>query len=156
MKYVGILANTNKPIIKDVLFEFFSLVEGSEHIEEIILEWETIESGWNPYPLELPAPATISLTVETEALYVKIRVEGDKIEQYHLTDRPYEKDLELEAGSYIIGVQTPAFTGLVTMVVTIRYPAAIYDIRAQKDNTIITARAEASYLRIGVISWQVE
>jgi hypothetical protein len=42
------------------------------------------------------------------------------------------------------------------MVVTVTYAAAIYDIRAQKDNTIITARAKASYLGVGVISWQVE
>ncbi len=35
MKYIGLLANTNKPIIKDVLFEFFSLVEGSEHIYQV-------------------------------------------------------------------------------------------------------------------------
>ena len=119
--------------------------------------WETIESGWNPHPLELPAPATISLTVETEALWVKIRFSGDNIDQYHLKDPPYELELHIDPADYdTIGVQTPAFSGLVTMVITIRYPAAIYDIRAQRDNTIITARAEASLLRIGVISWQVE
>jgi len=35
MNYVGILANTNKAMIKEVLYEFFSRVEGSEHIYQV-------------------------------------------------------------------------------------------------------------------------
>ena len=131
-------------------------IEQSENIVTETLEWET-EPGWNDYPLELLAPATISLAIETEAEYVKVKLLGDQIEMHLLKDPPYETELEIESpGSYIIQVETPAFRGLVTMVVTIRYPAAIYDIRAQKDNTIITARAKAGYLGVGVISWQVE
>ncbi len=130
-------------------------VEGSEDSEVQTLEWET-EAGWNDYPLDMLGPGTISLEVETEAPFVKVKLLGGK-PQLYILDLPYEIELEIEsAGSYIVQVETPSFRGLVTMVVTVNYPAAIYDIRAQKDNSIITARAKASYLGIGVISWQVE
>jgi len=131
-------------------------VEESEEIETIILEWE-IEAGWNDYPLDMPGPGTVSLLVETEADYVKVKLLGDTPQMYLLKDPPYTTELQIEsAGSYIIQVETPAHRGLVTMTVTIIYPAAIYDIRAQKDNSIITGRAKASYLGIRVISWEVE
>lgn len=131
-------------------------IEESEDIVTETLEWET-EPGWNDYPLELPAPATISLAIETEADFVKVKLIGDQIDMHLLKDPPYETELEIaSAGSYIIQVETPAFRGVVTMVVTIVYPAAIYDIRAQKDNCTITARVKAGYLGVGVISWYVE
>ncbi len=131
-------------------------VEDSEDSEETTLEWET-EPGWNDYPLDMEGPGTISLLVETEADFVKVKLLGGTPQMYHLKVRPYELEMEIEsAGSYIIQVQTPTYTGLVIMVVTTTYPAAIYDIRAQQDNSIITVRAKASYLGIGVISWQVE
>jgi hypothetical protein len=130
-------------------------VEDSEESEETILEWET-EAGWNDYPLDMAGPGTISLAVETEAPFVKVKLLGGK-PQLYILDLPYEIELEIEsAGPYIVQVETPSFRGVVTMVVTVTYAAAIYDIRAQKDNTIITARAKASYLGVGVISWQVE
>jgi len=123
--------------------------------EETTLEWET-EAGWNDYPLEMEGPGTISLAVETEAPFVKVKLLGGK-PQLYILDLPYEIELEIEsAGSYIVQVETPSFRGLVTMVVTVTYPAAIYDIRAQKDNSIITARVTASCLGVGLISWQVE
>lgn len=131
-------------------------VEDSEDSEETTLEWET-EPGWNDYPLDMEGPGTISLAVETEADFVKVKLLGGAPQMYHLKVRPYELELEIEsAGSYIIQVETPAYRGLVTMVVTTTYPAAIYDIRAQQDNSIITVRAKASYLATRVISWQIE
>ena len=132
-------------------------IEESEDSETITLEWET-EAGWNDYPLDMEGPGTISLLIETEAVDVMVKLLGGKPQLYHLDPpSPYTQELEIEsAGSYIVQVNTPAFRGLVTMTVTTTYPAAIYDIRAQQDNSIITVRAKASYLGIGVVSWQVE
>ena len=130
-------------------------IEESEDIETIILEWET-EPAWKyEYLLDMAGPVTVSLTVETEVGHVMVWLGNKQV--YNSQDPPDGLVLQIEPDDpHIIRVQTPAYTGLVTMVVTIRYPAAIYDIRAQQDNSIITARAEASCLRIGVISWQVE
>lgn len=132
-------------------------IEESEDSETITLEWET-EPGWNEYYLlDMPGPVTIGLEFETEADFVKVKLLGKNPQEYNLKVPPYELELQIDPADYdAIEVQTPAFTGLVTMVVTITYPAAIYDIRAQKDNSIITVEAKASYLGIGVSSWQVE
>jgi len=52
MKYVGILANTNKPIIKEVLLEFFSLVEGCEYVFQV-------PDSLNSIILDIPSYITI-------------------------------------------------------------------------------------------------
>ena len=131
-------------------------VEDGEHSKEETVEWVT-EPGWNEHLLDMPGPGTLDLMIETEAPFVKVKLLGDKPKEYNLFFPPFELELQIgSAGIYIIQVETPGYTGLVTMTITTTYPAAIYDIRAQKDNTIITARAEASNLRVGVRSWQVE
>jgi len=45
MKHIGILANTNKSIIKNVLSEFFTLVKDSEHIFQVPDSLKTIYSS---------------------------------------------------------------------------------------------------------------
>jgi hypothetical protein len=69
-------------------------VEDSEESEETILEWET-EAGWNDYPLDMAGPGTISLAVETEAPFVKVKLLGGK-PQLYILDLPYEIELEIE------------------------------------------------------------
>jgi hypothetical protein len=132
-------------------------VEGGEDSKIETVEWETTGQGWDDHPLYMPGPGTLDLLIETEAEFVKVKLLGDKPKEYNLFFPPFELELQIgSAGFYIIQVETPNFTGLVSMTITTTYPAAIYDIRAQKDNSIITAQAKASYLGVGVISWQVE
>ncbi len=59
MKYVGILANTNKSIIKDVLLEFFTLVKESEHVYQVPDSLKAIYSS---------LPSHISIKTELELL----------------------------------------------------------------------------------------
>jgi len=77
-------------------------------------------------------------------------------------DGPYIADFEIDsAGSYIILITlrkenkySPLGAGPITITVT--YPIASYDIRAQKGNYTITARATASYQATKITSWQIE
>jgi len=120
------------------------------------LEWIS-DPGWKyVYWLEMPGSGTITLAFETQASHVKVWL--DQTQVYNKHGPPYEElVLLVDPDDYdFIQVQTPSDGVLVTMTITTVYPAAIYDIRAQKDDTSITARAEASYLGVGVISWQVE
>ena len=131
-------------------------VEDSEDSEETTLEWRS-DPGWKyVYELEMEGPGTVTLEFETAAEHVKVWLGQTVV--YNELGPPYEElVLQINSeGTYIIQVQTPSDGVLVIMVVTTTYPAAIYDIRAQQDNSIITVRAKASYLGIGVISWQVE
>jgi len=135
-------------------------VEGSEDIEIETFDLE-IEAGWHDIPLDMEGPGTVSLLIEIDATYLKVKL-GET--DYHLKEDPpytppYTAEFEIDSpGSYIIEMQIPpeASRGLVTITFTTNYPAAIYDIRAQQDNFIITVRAKAGYLGIEVISWQVE
>ncbi len=65
------------------------------------------------------------------------------------------------AGAYTIRVTLPRTSeygplGPGPITITIRYPIASYDTRAQKGDRTITVRATASYLATRVISWQVQ
>ncbi|MBA7660585.1 hypothetical protein ES703_68588 [subsurface metagenome] len=139
------------------------VVEDGEDIVTETLEWWS-DSGWNEvHLLDILGASTMSLLIETEADHVKVKLYEGKhpLGVYDFMDPPddppHELELEIDSeGLYEIHVQTPSEGALVTTTVTITYPVVIYDIRARKDNTIITARAKASYLGVGVISWQVE
>ena len=131
-------------------------VVDSEVSETETLEWIS-DPGWKyVYWLEMPGPGTINLAFETEANHLKVWL--DQTQVYNEIGPPYDElELVIDPDDYdYIQVQTPSDGVLVTMTVTFVYAAAVYDIRAQKEDTSITARAEASYLGVGVISWQVE
>lgn len=77
-------------------------------------------------------------------------------------DGPYIAEFEISsAGSYNILVTLPKENkygplGPDPITISITYPIASYDIRAQKGDHTITVRATASYLATRVISWQIE
>jgi len=135
------------------------VIEEGEDSETETLDWD-IKAGWNEYELYMEGPGTISLLIETDALFVKVKLgQTSYFFKYPPCDPPHTAEFEIESdGWYTIEMQIPpeAYRGPVTTTVTITYPVIIYDIRAQKDDCIITARAKASYLGVGVISWQVE
>ena len=121
------------------------------------------ESGWNEYyTLNMPGPGIVTLEFETEAPFVKVKLLGDgHPKEYNLKPPnywpPYKLVRLIDPDEHdTILVQTPNYTAFVTMTVTITYDATIYDIRAQRGNTIITATVQVSCRGIGVRSWQVE
>ena len=121
--------------------------------------WNTDPNFKYFYSLDdMAGPGTATLVIETEVGHLMVFL--DQSQEYNKTLYPPDSHtvvLSVDPADYdFIRVQTPSFFGLVTMTVTYTYHADIYDIEAQKDNTIITARAKASYLGVGVISWQVE
>ncbi len=130
-------------------------VEDSEVSETETLYWTT-EPAWKYiYELDMAGPGTVTLVVETAVGRLKVWL--DQTPEYNEDHTSHNVVLQVDPADYdFIQVQTPSFAGDVTMTVTYTYPAAIYDIRAEKDDTIITARVKASYLGVGVISWQVE
>lgn len=129
-------------------------VEDAGATETITPEWQT-GSGWMSYPLRATDEGVVLVVVETDAPIVKIKLRGAPGPP---GSSPYTAEID-EAGSYAIRVQTldeneEVYDGPGT--ITITYPIASYDIRAQKGDCTTTVRATASYLATRVISWQIE
>ena len=136
-------------------------VEDAGATETVIPEWQDGKK-WQTYTVDTTDRGTITVVVETDAPAVDITLEGVV---YELEGgSPYVAEFEIDsADSYSIQVITyeydkkgkkkaASFPGIIT----ITYPIASYDIRAQKGDCTITVRATASYLATRVISWQIE
>ena len=136
-------------------------VEDAGATETITPEWQGGKK-WQEYPVDTIDKGIITVVVETDAPAVDIKLGGTT---YELEGgSPYTAEFLTDAaGSYKIKVKTfkydkkgkktaASFPGIIT----ITYPIASYDIRAQKGDCVTTVRATASYLTTRVISWQIE
>ena len=133
--------------------------------ETITPEWQDGEGEHN-YNIDTTESGTITAVIDniTASKIVKVMLKkaGEQPTYEFDGDGPYTAEFEIDsAGSYIVVVQLPKETeygplGPGPITITITYPVASYDIRAQKGDCTITARATASYLETRVISWQVE
>ncbi len=137
-------------------------IEGAGATETIIPEWLT-GADWVPYPFRATDTGTVLVVVECEADIVRIKLVGAPgsagSSPYTAPVgpvRPGQPDQQIQ-------VQTRTSTGhgheapyYGPGTITITYPIASYDIRAEKGDRAITVRATASYMATRVISWQVE
>ena len=136
-------------------------VEGAGATETLTPEWQDGKK-WQKYPVDTTDKGTITVVVETDAPAVDIKLEQVV---YELEGgSPYTAEFVIDsAGSYRIEVKTfeydkkgkkkeASFPGTISLT----YPIASYDIRAQRGDCTITVRATASYLATRVISWQIE
>jgi len=130
--------------------------------ETIIPEWLT-GPDWVYYPFRTTDTGFVLVIVECEAPIVRIKLVGAAGSP---GNSPYTAPVEpVSPGQpdQQIQVQLRALDGKGKEIpyygpgtITIIYPIASYDIRAQTDERTITVRATASYLATRVISWQIE
>jgi hypothetical protein len=135
---------------------------GTGVTETVIPEWLTGPS-WVYYPFRATDIGTVLVVVECAAPIIRIRLVGSTLPQ---GTSPYTAPVEAVSPSepdQEIQVQTRTYDGHGHEIpyygpgtITITYPIASYDIRAQQGERTTTVRATASYLATRVISWQIE
>ena len=140
----------------------YPVVGGTGATETIIPEWLT-GPDWVHYPFRATDTGFVLVIVECGAPIVRIKLHGGPAQPGEFSYTADYTAVIDEAGSYEIWVQTRDYDeeeGEIPYygpgTITITYPIASYDIRAQKGDRTITVRATASYLATRVISWQIE
>jgi len=137
-------------------------IGGTGATETIIPRWLT-GSGWVYYPFRATDVGTILVIVECGAPVVKIELRGAPgppgSSPYTAAVEPVSPDqpdqeIRVQTRTYNEKGKEIPYYGPGT--ITITYPIASYDIRAQQGDRAITVRATASYLATRVIWWQVE
>ena len=142
-------------------------VEDAGATETITPQWQD-GKGKHDYNIDTTDSGTITVVIDniTASKIVKVMLKkaGEQPTYEFSGDGPYAAVFETDsAGSYIVVVQLPnpekteyGPLGDGAITITITYPIASYDIRAQKGDCVTTVRATASYLTTRVISWQIE
>lgn len=140
---------------------------GTGVTETIIPQWLT-GSGWVYYPFRATDTGITTVTVECAAQIIRIKLYGSSYPQGTYTapggtytvpvgpvspDQP-DQQIMVQTCNYDKKGHEVPYTGPGT--ITIAYPIASYDIRAEQGERTITVRATASYLATRVISWQIE
>jgi len=140
-------------------------VEDAGATEMIMPDWEDGEGEHN-YDFQTSDEGSITVVIAditaSKPVIVKLSHVPGQPDYEFQGDGPYIAEFEIDsAGAYNILVTLPMENkygplgpGPITIAIT--YPIASYDIRAQKGDRTITARATAGYLATRVISWQVE
>ena len=133
--------------------------------ETITPQWEDGEGEHN-YGFDTTDSGSITVVIDNITASKPVIVELSRVPgqpDYEFQgDGPYTAEFEIEsAGSYNILVTLPDTNkygplGPGPITISITYPVASYDIRAQEGDRTITVRATASYLATWVISWQTE
>ena len=140
-------------------------VEDAGATETITPEWQDGE-GEHTYDFRSSDNGSISVVLDNITASKPVIVELSHVSgqpDYEFQgEGPYIADFETDsAGSYTILVTLPRTNkygplGPGPITISITYPIASYDIRAQKGDRTITVRATASYLATKVVSWQIE
>jgi len=140
-------------------------VEDAGATETITPEWQDGEGEHN-YDFQASDKGSITVVIDNISASKPVIVELSHVSgqpDYEFRgDGPYIAEFEIDsAGSYNILVTLPrenkyGSLGPGPITISITYPIASYDIRAQKGDRTITVRATASYLATRVISWQIE
>ncbi len=135
---------------------------GNGVTETVIPQWLT-GPDWVYYPFRATDTGTVLVVVKCDAPIVRIKLVGAP---GAAGSSPYTSPVgPVSPGEpdQQIQVQTRTYDGEGEEVpyygpgtITITYPIASYDIRAQQGERTITVRATASYLATRVISWQIE
>jgi hypothetical protein len=135
---------------------------GTGVTETIIPEW-LIGPDWVYYPFRSTDTGTVLVTVECAAPIIRIKLVGAP---GSWSDSPYtapvgavspgepDQQIQVQTRTYDHKHNEIPYYGPGT--ITIAYPIASYDIRAQQGERTITVRATASYMATRVISWQIE
>jgi hypothetical protein len=135
---------------------------GTGVTETIIPQWLTGPS-WVYYPFRATDTGIVTVIVECAAPIVRIKLVGAPgsagSSPYTAPVGPVspsqpDKQIQVRTRTYDAHGHEVPYYGPGT--ITIAYPIASYDIRAQQDERTITVRATASYLATRVISWQIE
>jgi hypothetical protein len=135
---------------------------GTGVTETIIPQWLTGPS-WVRYPFRATDTGTVLVVVECDAPIIRIKLVGAAgsagSSPYTAPVEPVspsqpDQKIKVKTSTYDEEGHEVPYYGPGT--ITITYPIASYDIRAQQGERTITARATASYLATRVISWQIE
>jgi len=139
-------------------------VEDAGATETITPEWQDGEGEHN-YNFQASDKGSVTVVIDNITAAKPVIVELSRVpgqpDYSFRGDGPYTAVFEIDsADSYNILVTLPRENkygplepGPITISIT--YPIASYDIRAQKGDRTITVRATASYLATTVVSWQV-
>ena len=140
-------------------------VEDAGAAETVTPEWQDGE-GEHTYDFNTTDKGSITVVIDNITASKPVIVELSQVPgqpNYEFTgDGPYTAVFEIDsAGLYNTLVTLPktnkySALGPGPITITITYPIASYDIRAQKGDCTITVRATASYLATRVISWEIE
>jgi hypothetical protein len=140
---------------------------GTGVTEMIIPTWLTGPS-WVYYPFRATDTGVVTVTVQCDAQIIRIKLEGSSYPQGNFSApggtytvpvgpvSPGQSDQRIMVQTRNLdkkGKEVPYY-GPGT--ITIAYPIASYDIRAQQGERSITVRTTASYLATRVISWQIK
>ncbi len=135
---------------------------GNGVTETIIPEWLTGPS-WVYYPFRATDSGTVLVIVECDAPIIRIKLVGAPGSSggspYTAPVGPVspsqpDQRIKVQTRTYDRKGHEVPYYGPGT--ITITYPIASYDIRAQQGERTITVRTTASYLATRVISWQIE
>lgn len=145
-----------------IIITYPSASGGTGVTERIIPQWLT-GPDWVYYPFRTTDTGTVTVIVECDAQIIRIQLVGSSTP---VGDSPYsapvgavspsQPDQQIQVQTRNLdrhGHEVPYY-GPGT--ITIDYPIASYDIRAQQGERTITVRVTASYLATRVISWQIE
>ena len=130
--------------------------------ETIIPAWLT-GPDWVYYPFRATDTGTVLVIVECAAPIIRIKLYGSPLpwgsSPYTTPVEPVspaqpDQQIQVQTRTYDNKHHEIPYYGPGT--ITITYPIASYDIRAQKGERTITVRTTASYLATRVISWQTE
>jgi len=135
---------------------------GNGVTETIIPTWST-GPDWVYYPFRATDTGTVLVIVECAAPIIRIKLVGapgsSGSSPYTAPVGPVspgqpDRRIKVQLRAYDEEGEEVPYYGPGT--ITITYPIASYDIRAQQGERTITARATASYMATRVISWQIE
>jgi len=135
---------------------------GTGITETIIPQWQTGPS-WVYYPFRATDTGMVTVIVECGAPIIRIKLVGSSTPT---GDSPYtapvgpvspgqpDEQIQVQTRTYDPKGREVPYYGPGT--ITIAYPIASYDIRAEQGERSLTVRVTASYLATRVISWQIE
>jgi len=140
---------------------------GSGVTEAIIPTWLT-GPDWVNYPFRATDTGNVTVVVTCDAPIIRIKLEGSSYPMgtyaapggtYYVPVGPVspsQPDQQIQVQLRALDGKGKEIPYYGPGTITITYPIASYDIRAQIGDRTITIRATASYLATRVISWQIE
>jgi hypothetical protein len=141
---------------------------GSSGVTETIIPTWLTGPDWVYYPFRATDTGNVMVVVTCEAPIIRIRLYGSSYPTGNYSApggtytvpvgavSPGQPDQQIQVQLRTLDGKGREIPYYGPGTITIAYPIASYDIRAQIGDRTITIRATASYLATRVISWQIE
>lgn len=128
-------------------------VSAAGSTETLTPPWQA-GTDWKSYPFTTTAACTVTVTVTGPPGPVRFRFLDNQVND---NSPPFTTTYNVpSAGSWVMEVRTPNYSGQGTITLVLTYSGRVYDIRSTTANCVTTVRCEVVDGAVTVKSWLVE